>query len=33
VVLESVDMVPREANGKFKSVVCNLPKAQIDSER
>lgn len=25
VVLESVDMVPRTANGKFRAVVCNLP--------
>jgi phenylacetate-CoA ligase len=26
VILEQVDEVPREANGKFRSVICNLPE-------
>ncbi len=31
VVLELVDQVPRGANGKFRAVVCNLPKEQRES--
>jgi hypothetical protein len=28
VLLEQVDEVPREGNGKFRSVLCNLPAAE-----
>lgn len=27
VILEEVDRIPRTANGKFRAVICNLPKA------
>ena len=28
VLLERVDEVPRERNGKFRAVLCNLPAAE-----
>lgn len=31
VVLERVDEVPREASGKFRAVICQLPKEQRES--
>jgi phenylacetate-coenzyme A ligase PaaK-like adenylate-forming protein len=33
VVLEAVDRVPRGANGKFRAVVCELPREQLDALR
>ena len=31
VVMESITEVPREANGKFRSVICSLPKKEKES--
>jgi phenylacetate-CoA ligase len=33
VTLEPVDKIPREPNGKFRAVVCNLPEEVLDSLR
>lgn len=29
VVLEEVDCIPRSANGKFRTVICNLPRQEL----
>jgi hypothetical protein len=33
VLLERVDEVPRERNGKFRAVLCNLPAEERDQLR